>query len=266
MLSHAYDVKRKGATCQPKDLGHKVSGHTDFARFWFFRTFVTPSRPLILCEGATDNVYIRNAIRQLSDFYPELGTKSSKGFSFRVALFSYKNLVHKILEITGGIGPILALAFSYRKQVARYEHSPLRHPVIMLVDNDSALSKKNCGALKKHFNVNITHQSDASFFHLTHNLYLVKTPAVGSKTTSCIEDLFDGEALALTLDGKFFHPKNEDFDSTKHIGKAPFATKVVARNADTISWKGFAPLLDRIVEVLADYERSHSTKNACLSE
>jgi RNA-directed DNA polymerase len=253
MLSHAYHVKRKSAQSTPDDENPIVPGHADHARFWFFRSFVTPERPVIICEGKTDNIYLRNAIRQLAASFPQLGSKTPDGFRFSVALFSYDNLVHRILELTGGISPLLKLIHGYRKHLKAYKYRPLAHPVIVLVDNDTALGSKICNTLKKHFGVDISHTSTAPFFHLTDNLYLVKTPLVGSLSMTCIEDLFDAATLGKDLDGKVFHTEKKDFDPTKHIGKVPFATKIVTPNAGTISWKGFEALLERLAAVLTDY-------------
>jgi hypothetical protein len=253
MLSHAYHVKRQSGRFPDENKEDVVYGQADHKRFWFYRSFVAATRPLILCEGVTDNIYLRNAIRRLVASYPQLGSATPEGFKLGVALFGYTNLIHKIIGITGGIGPILAFVHCYRKALVPYKHRPFLHPVIVLVDNDTALGQKTCNALKKHFGVDITHASTAPFFHLTDNLYLVKTPLVGGEPMSCIEDLFDASTKAVPLDDKIFHTEKKDFDPTKHIGKVPFATKVVAPNAGTISWVGFAPLLDRIVAVLGDY-------------
>jgi hypothetical protein len=113
--------------------------------------------------------------------------------------------------------------------------------------------------LKKHLGVDISHASAKPFFHLTDNLYLVKTPSVGADAISCIEDLFDEATKTKGLDGKHFHSEKAGFDSTKHIGKAAFATKIVAPLAGEISWTGFAPLLDRIAAVLSDYAEKKPT-------
>lgn len=253
MLSHVYHVKQESGRLPDMDSPHVVYGHTDHKRFWFYRSFVAPTRPLIVCEGVTDNVYLRHAIRAWTATYPQLGAMTPEGFKYGVALFSYTNLIHKILGITGGIGPILSLVHGYRRMLAAYKHRPFEHPVIVLVDNDTALGQKTCNALKKHFGVDITHASVEPFFHLTHNLYLVKTPLVGADPMSCIEDLFDAATKAIPHNGKVFHIEEKDFDPNKHIGKVDFATKVVTPNAPTISWAGFGQLLDRIVCVLADH-------------
>jgi retron-type reverse transcriptase len=253
MLSHVHNVKRKSGSYPDKSPDGTVFGQTDFFRFWFYKSFIASQRPVIICEGPTDNVYLRNAVRRLAVYHPVLGALTPEGFKYAVALFSYANEIHKILKLTGGISPLLAFIHGYRKHLAAYKKCNLTQPVIVVVDNDSALSGSVCNALKKHFGVDITHASPAPFFHLTDNLYLVKTPLVGTLSVSCIEDLFDAPTRAMTLGGKAFHTEKKGFDPTKHIGKVPFATKIVSPNSATISWAGFAPLLDRIVAVLGDY-------------
>jgi hypothetical protein len=252
MLSHVYYVKRKSGFAPDDDKEDIVFGHTDHERFWFFRSFVALDRPLILCEGVTDNVYLRNAIRRKAALFPQLATMTAEGYEFSVALFSYDNLIHKILGVTGGIGTVLRLIHKYRKSVAFYEFRPMQHPVIVVVDNDGGLDAGTRKGLKKAFGVDVTYASTDPFFHLTDNLYLVKTPLVGALSETCIEDLFDAATLAMPLGTKTFN-QAKDADLSKHFGKVPFATKVIAPNAETISWDGFEPLLARIVAVLKDY-------------
>jgi RNA-directed DNA polymerase len=253
MLSHAYHVKRKSLRFPDEKKEDVVFGQTDHRRFWFYRAFVAPTRPLIVCEGPTDNIYLRNAIRRLTAYHPQLGSMTPKGFKYGIALFSYTNQIHKILSISGGIGPLLTFIHGYKKRLMDYKLRPLAHPVIVLVDNDTALGPKVCSALKKHFGVDVTHASLAPFFHLTDNLYLVKTPLIGTMAMTCIEDLFDATTKAIPLGGKTFRTEKSGFNPTMHVGKAPFATKIVSPNANTISWAGFAPLLARIVAVRSYY-------------
>lgn len=205
MLSHAYHVKRKSLRFPDEKKEEVVFGQTDHRRFWFYKAFVAPTRPLIVCEGPTDNIYLRNAIRRLNAFHPKLGSMTPNGFKYGVALFSYTNKIHKILNISGGIGHLLTFIHGYKRQLKDYKFRPMAHPVIVLVDNDTALGQKVCNALKKHFGVDVTYASPNLFFHLTDNLYLVKTPLVGALSMTCIEDLFDATTKTKTLDGKTFH-------------------------------------------------------------
>ena len=93
----------------------------------------------------------------------------------------------------------------------------------------------------------------ASFFHVTDNLYLVKTPELGVSGISYIEKFFDPSLLKTELAGKKFNP-DKDHDAASEYGKFAFADKVVRPNAGTIDFSGFAPLLDRIVAAIDHYK------------
>lgn len=252
MLGHIYNVKHKSGRF-PDPEKARVYGQADHARFWFYRLFVALEQPLLLCEGVTDNVYLRNAIARLPAYQPHLGAKGPNGFRYAVSFFNYSNQVHRIIGITGGYSPILSLIHSYKKKVVTYNNRPMRFPVIILIDNDTALSAKTCQALNKKFDVSISYLATDLFFHLTDNLYLVKTPAVTGKEMSCIEDLFDAVTKSKPIAGKTFQPEGDGFDKNHHFGKVIFAHKVVVPDAEKIPWKGFSPLLDRIVAVMKDY-------------
>ncbi|HBV21369.1 MAG TPA: hypothetical protein DEF07_06580 [Nitrosomonas sp.] len=63
------------------------------------------------------------------------------------------------------------------------------------------------------------------------------------------------------MSGKSFNlsDKPQEFDNTKHYGKAAFARDVVAKNASTLDFSGFDEILDRLVAVIADYASKHPT-------
>jgi RNA-directed DNA polymerase len=255
MLSHVYHVKKESGH-QPEDKTNRgvVFGQKLHEEFWFYRYFVALERPILVCEGKTDNIYIRNAIRRLAAFHPKLGADTPEGFKFAVGLFSYQNKAHQLVRLGGGMGDLMGFIRTYRARLKAYKFRPLLHPVIILVDNDTGLTGKFCGELAKMFNVDVSHLKTDTFYHLTDNLYLVKTPeGGGADGHSCIEDLFEDSVLKQTLDGKAFHT-GKDFDPAKHVGKAPFAEKIVAPSAGSIDWAGFAPLLARVVAVLDHYK------------
>jgi len=253
MLSHAYHVKRKSNRFPDAAKPHVCYGQADLARFWFYRWFVALDRPLILCEGVTDNIYIRNAIARIPAFQPILGARGPNGFRYTVSFFKYSNHMHRVLGVTGGFSPILTLIHGYRKKLEVYKHRPLAFPVIVVMDNDTALSDKTTKPLQKQFGVSINHGAKDLFFHLTDNLYLVKTPNVPGKPMSCIEDLFDDTTKSIPVEGKSFCAEDNGFNKDINFGKAVFAHRVVAPKAATISWQGFVPLLERIVAVIEDY-------------
>ena len=94
------------------------------------------------------------------------------------------------MGVTGGSGTFQKFLNSFDYKIKRYNHRPMLHPVIILIDNDTAVTEIK-GTLKKRFNVEIELTSQELFYHLKHNLYIIKTPERGGEGRSCIEDCFD---------------------------------------------------------------------------
>ena len=252
ILAHIRHVKNVSPIKPPPAAKALFFGQRLHADFHFYDYFVALDRPLVITEGKTDPVYLRNAIRHRSVFQPQLGQTTLEGFRYGIGFFNHENTVAEILKMTGGSDQLKTFAQAYRKQLARYAHKPLKHPVIIMLDNDSALTAFS-SMLAKTYGVTVNQKTVMPFYHLTDNLYLVKTPEIGAAGTSCIEDMFDAKTKAIPLDGKIFHADEKTYDSDKHINKVAFAKKVVAQNAETIEWAGFDNLLRRVTAVLADY-------------
>lgn len=222
-----------------------------YLRFLFYRNFVVLDKPLILAEGKTDNVYLSLAVRHLKAFHPKLGEMTAKGFSNTLRFFNHANKTHKILELEGGSGNLKFFILRYGELMASFGHKPQAHPVIILIDNDDG-AKPAFSSIKEKYGLEINLGSSDPFYHLTDNLYLVKTPHVGKKAKSCIEDLFEPSLLNTKLKGKTFNP-NVTSTATEY-GKHIFAEAVVRPNAGTIKWDGFEPLLQRVSAVLDHYK------------
>ena len=203
ILNHIYFVKDQA---DPRKLKKKVDCPTAarslYKDFLFFKYFVRLEKPLILCEGKTDAVYLKAAIQNLATFHPKLATVKGKSVNLNISFFSYNNLAHKVLNIGGGCGGQLALIRDYESLMPKFAYAPLKHPVIVLVDNDSGSGGASgiFGLVNQKFKLNPSLTSNAPFYALCHNLFLVKTP---EKTTgdgsSKIEDLFDPAFLATTI-------------------------------------------------------------------
>lgn len=56
--------------------GHLESKQTLYRRFLIFKDFYSATRPVVLCEGKTDNIYLLNAIKSLAGSYPRLASVS----------------------------------------------------------------------------------------------------------------------------------------------------------------------------------------------
>lgn len=253
MLSHIHFVKDSVDIRTALEKKKKpTAARTLYRNFLYYRYFINLGRPLVVCEGKTDNVYLKLAIRNLADFHPKLGAPSGKVFKSAISFFSYTNSAHSLLNLGGGASDLKFLILRYKKMMKIFKHRPLLHPVIILIDNDKG-AKEIFSVLKENFEVTVSLKSADLFYHLTDNLYLVKIPKLGKKDMSCIEDFFAPSLLSTKLDGKKFNPSNSH-KAADEYGKTVFAEKVVRPNASKIDFSGFAQILKCIVAVMDHYQ------------
>lgn len=262
ILSHIHHVKdtidnRK----EPEKRKNATAARKLYARFLKYRYFVRLERPLIICEGKTDNIYLKYAIRSLAAFHPKLGAFDKQIFRSAVAFFNHGGEASGVLDLGGGTGALhyFLIKGRYDTDIRYFKHRPLKHPVIVLIDNDDGAANL-FSTLSKNYKINVGIGSPESFFRVTDNLYLVKTPATATSHASCIEDFFPAALLATELEGKKFNPRAKDHGVSGEYGKFVFAEKVVRPNAGTIIFDGFVPLLERIVAVIDDYSPPSSAK------
>lgn len=255
ILSHIYAVTQSEERREiPEQRKTPRAIRVLYRRFLFYKYCIAPRTPLIITEGKTDPVYLREAIRHRTGYHPRLGQKGKDGFEFALRFYNYEGQAHEIMDLGGGSGDLRSIPLDYldnlkpKKKKGRkpFKHAPMAHPVILVVDNDDGL-KPIAGTIKKVFGVSITLGSTSDFYHITDNLYLVKTPEMNGQ--SCIEDMFPANWLSVQLKGKKFN-LNGKIDPQTEYGKEVFAKSVVKPNADKIDFSGFDPLLDRIVAAL----------------
>lgn len=216
-----------------------------YRRFLLYRNFYAAPAPTILCEGKTDNIYIKAAIRRLVDSYPRLAQrKAGGGVSFKVRLFRYTATTKRILGLGGGTGDLSAFIQQYTSACEKIEASGLQYPVILVVDNDDG-AQSIYNAVKAVTKATGKADGSEAFYAASRNLYVVPTPLSG-KGKSVIEDLFDANVKQTKLGGKSFNPSSKGFDRRTEYGKYLFAEQVVRKNQDSINFDGFRPLLERI--------------------
>lgn len=228
-----------------------------YRRFLFYKYFLALDAPMIVTEGKTDQIYLRHAVKNRTKFHPILGLPGKSGFEHAVNYFSYKGAAHEILDLGGGTGDLKSIPIDYLRNFKSHKgghkpimHAPMMHPVIIVLDNDDGLSGV-AGTVKKNFGVSIDVNSTADFYHITHNLFMVKTPENKGKTT-CIEDLFPKEWREQKLNGKKLNTASK-IDPSKDLSKEAFAQSVVRPNATKIDFSGFDQLLERLCKVIAYY-------------
>lgn len=233
---------------------------TLYHRIVFYKHFIDPPKPLVLCEGPSDPIYLKSAIRKRVAAHPKLGAVKAGKFVFGVQFFKYTKQARDLLQLGGGSPDLKFLLQWWANHISSFVYRPMNHPIIVLIDNDDG-AKEIFSLLKgKLFKVNIDRKVDDPFYHLGHNLYLVKTPAMGADGKSCIEDLFEPAVLKTLVDGKVFNPDKEH-DVPSEYGKMIFADRVVRQGAAAINFDGFEPLLRRI-EAAMDHYGGEKAKRA----
>lgn len=226
-----------------------------YRRFLFYKNFYAAAAPVIVCEGKTDNIYIRSAIRRLVDSYPRLAQrKAGGGVRLGIRLFRYTQTTKRLLGLAGGTGHLPAFIHQYGRACSEIESAGMEHPVIVVVDNDdgarsiyNAINSINKGSVKR--------DGSALFYHVSHNLYVVPIPLRG-RSSATIEDCFDGDVKSTQVGGKSFNPKDNGFNRRTEYGKYVFAEQVVKKHEERIDFAGFGPLLDGIDAVV----RHHSAR------
>lgn len=230
-----------------------------YHRFLFYKNFVALDRPLLIPEGKTDTVYLKAAMTKLPAFHPKLGKIEKGKLKPAIRFLNLTSNVHDVLQLGGGSGDFKFFMLRYKDLVMAFKHSPLLHPVILVIDNDDGANE--IFSVAKQLGVGpISHTTTNPFYKIFANLYLVKTPETGaSKGKTCIEDLFDPSVLGTIVDGKTFDPDKKHNEVGKY-GKARFAEKVIRPNVSTIDFSRFGDLLGRIASVLDDYSANPYVK------
>lgn len=226
-----------------------------FSKFLYYRSFYANNKPTILCEGKTDNIYLKSAISMLAKQYPLLANEKTETtpYDLLVNFFRYSKRTRYLLDLYGGGSYLKKFVERYQENLKFYQKEIPINPVILILDNDSgpdALLNHLITEKSKYPNCTKSKENvrNSEFIHITSNLYLILTPRIDNDE-SRMESLFDKSTLSVLVDGRSFDP-SKDADTTTTYGKNTFATKVVMEKKATVSFEGFKPLLDRVVSVI----------------
>jgi len=224
-----------------------------YRHFLFFKYFYASSKPLIICEGKTDNIYLECAIKQLADSHPSLAKKKDTGsVVLKISLLKRNATTSRILGLTGGTGEFNNFISLFREEIKHITAAAKKHPVILLIDNDDG-AKRIYSHIRSVKKSDVDHKSQ--FIFVTENLYVVPTPLTHSGESTMIEDFFKPSLKEIKIRGKTFNPNDKGFDPKTEYGKFLFAKLVVKKKQAAIDFSGFNPILDRIEAVLDDYKR-----------
>lgn len=269
-LDH-YNRKRQKPHLNPEYTISKHGIHTQellsnrertFSRFLYYRSFYGNEKPTIICEGKTDNIYLKSAINRLAPSHPKLATAKTPSSTYKllISIFNYSARTRFLLELYGGTPYLKEFITQYEKHHAFYKAPAPANLVIIILDNDKGFG--DIDSLLRTKKINATaypsipgknQYRGAEFIHITKNLYAILTPRTITDGDTAIEDLFTTATRAEIIDGKTFNP-DKDADRNKHYDKDTFANKVIAKQKGGIDFSGFNIILNRITRCIEHYD------------
>jgi 5S rRNA maturation endonuclease (ribonuclease M5) len=246
------DLYNKKLNQKTTDFRILNSRESVYRNFLVFKYFYAASMPLIICEGKTDNIYIKSAIKNLcNDFLMLAERDTNNKTQLKVKLFKYSDVTDRILSLAGGTGDIKNFISNYLKLInyKYYFTTVQKQPVIILIDNDDGATKI-FSSIKTILKTKSNIDGSEPFYFIGDNLYVVAIPKLADKTA--IEDFFEKSVLDMKISGKKFNKENH-FDNKKEYGKHLFAEVIVKKNKDKINFDKFKQILERIEDAINDY-------------
>lgn len=204
-----------------------------YREFLYYKHFFINNKPSILCEGKTDPVYLKYALKKVGNKFNELITNNEDGINFNFTFTKYSQNFKQIVSRSGGTAGIINILKDYKTQMGKFKSEGKKNPVIVLLDNDTGARE----IIKKH---NIV-KKNKPFYNLFQNLYIVFIPTIPNKKDNEIEDLFDEKTLKTKIDGKTFN-RNLKINNKKEYSKSDFAEKVIKAKWKSINFDNFKPI------------------------
>lgn len=232
------------------DLNQRERTYRDFL---YFNKFYANNKPTIICEGKTDHVYLRCALKKQYQDHNILIEKSGDDLVSKVSFYKYTELETRLLGVTGGSSLLKAFIANYPKVIRKFSVPASNNPVIILIDNDKG-AKEIFSQIKTITDSRSTIDGSELFYKLYDNFYVIATPAEKGKM-SMIENFFPKSLLKTELGGKTLELDEKKFDKSKHYGKAYFADRVIAPNYKKIDCSEFSKIFYRIEAAIRDSRR-----------
>ena len=271
---HIRQITKKNEETASKQLKfHRLNNYHDehhkkaingiknlYSKFLFYKNFYIPSKPVVVCEGKTDYVYLECAYNQLRDEFKSL-TKEVEGKNSSEKAFKFLKLTHKNMDLmfnsggTGNLRHLLDIYSHYLKKSFKSVTPEMQNPVIVILDNDTAGRK----ILE---NYSQTYESGKISYKLYENVFAVIIPAGSDpELDRPIEYLFEEEVLNTKHNGKDLYLKNKGHDNAKHYSKHIFAEQVIKKSQSEINFENFKPLLGAINEIITEHSVTEETKS-----
>lgn len=242
-----------------------------FRKFLYYRLFYGNTQPTILCEGKTDNIYLKSAINILANKYQKLAIAKTKKVDYELLIHfvNYSRRSKFLIGLDlGGSGNLKHFMEKFHEHYEFYKAPNPQHPVIMVLDNDSGFTGGGIkGKLETDkFSSKTIHPESskddirkADFIHVMHNFYIILTPLkpqggdTDTDTDTDIEYFFDNKTRRKRYKGKCFNTVNKR-DEEADLSKNAFSKQIIKAQKKSINFDRFEPLLDRIVMAIEHYD------------
>ena len=253
-----YNNKLKNNT--NKKFFKLCSREKEFQKFLFYKYFYYNFNPLIITEGKTDILYIKAALKNLYEEYPDLIEKDEKGkFKFKISFFKRTNRLSFFFNISiDGADTMKNIYkfytnseyFNYFEYFYKIAHCKPKQPVILIFDNELNSKDKPLFKFKKVCKLKLDKYENGFNEKIIENgnLFLLTNQLVENKDESEIEDLFSKEVLEHQINGKSFSRETK-FDTEKYYGKDKFS-KYIYNNYNQIDFSNFRIILNNINEAV----------------
>ena len=259
------------------------SREKEYKKFLFYKYFLGNNKPIIVTEGKTDPRYIKAALKNLYQNYPELIEKDGDDFIFKIEFLNRSNTVEYLFNIPEG-GEGLKYWYNYFSNKEKFQMDSKekllypnyieyfqklttrepQHPTIFLFDNEPNNRKKDDKAPLFLFashardleidsgNLEQARRGSSNRITKKGSLYIMATPLLpdmNNGNSSDIEDLLLSRQKAPILKRKTFSKKEDP----NFYGKEIFS-KHVLKNYTKFDFTEFIPLLDGIRNNISDYQ------------
>lgn len=262
MLTHIHNIKKHGLEHHAihQFSKHKPAPHyfALLANYYHYQRIYLSASPVIVCEGKTDYIYLKEAIYwNINDARvstclanpKKLGDPKSSDH-FNVDFLRHTPMAGNLLGLSGGGGSLPAFCASHLLRREKFHAITNEKPIIVIVDNDSQ-SDGMWSFISKAINSKKKIDGSDPYYHVGENLYVVPIQSNGKKDVY-IEKLFPPEWLNFRLGTrkpKINQKKNEKLASDEY-GKTEFAEQVIRANRGKVDCSAFLPLLHTICDII----------------
>ncbi|WP_177232421.1 retron Ec67 family RNA-directed DNA polymerase/endonuclease [Methylobacterium gossipiicola] len=219
-----------------------------YRRLTYYERFFAHKETLIICEGETDNTYLKIAIDKLGHKFKNVARRADG--NPQVKLLNVTPHITIYTALNGGSDQQKSFLQNYDNDMSIVGERWADKCVIIFGDNDSGAN--SIMQILRGKSIIPGDIKTADFTYYTRNLYVILTPIPNKNSISMIEDFLDPNASRVKLENKVFHLGGKGFDEKKHYGKKALSEHV-RQNASKYDFSKFEIILKRIDLAIDDY-------------